>query len=73
MKIRTIIEKGREIYRDQSTWSRYTLNLSLAANIAFALLELAEGLYFGSLWLICVGMLSTKAPRSSGQQCARSA
>ena len=56
MKIRTIIEKGREIYRDQSTWPRYTLNLSLAANIAFALLELSEGLYFGSIWLVAIGI-----------------
>ena len=56
MKVRTIIEKGREIYRDQSTWSRYTLNLSLAANIAFALLELAEGMFFGSIWLIAIGV-----------------
>lgn len=55
MKIQTILEKGREICRDPNARSRYSLHFSLAANIAFALLELAEGLYFGSLWLIAVG------------------
>ena len=55
MKARAIIQKGKETYRDQYARSRYILHFSLAANIAFALLELAEGLYFGSVWLIAIG------------------
>ena len=56
MKIHAIIKKGREIYRDRNARSRYILHFSLAANIAFALLELAEGLYFGSMWLVAIGV-----------------
>ena len=56
MRIQTIIKKGREIYRDRNARSRYILHFSLAANIAFALLELAEGLYFGSMWLVAIGV-----------------
>ena len=56
MRIQTIIKKGREIYRDRNARSRYILHFSLEANIAFALLELAEGLYFGSMWLVAIGV-----------------
>jgi len=56
MKVQAIIKKGREIYRDRNARSRYILHFSLAANIAFALLELAEGLYFGSMWLVAIGV-----------------
>ncbi|MBQ9264944.1 MAG: hypothetical protein IJ189_12150 [Clostridia bacterium] len=56
MKIQTIIKKGREIYRDRNARSHYILHFSLAANIAFALLELAEGLYFNSVWLAAIGV-----------------
>ena len=55
MKIQLILEKGREIYRDQNVRSRHILHFSLAANNAFALLEMVEGLYFGSIWLIAIG------------------
>ena len=56
MKAREIIDKSKEIYRDQYARSRYILHLSLAANIAFALLELTEGLYFNSIWLVAIGV-----------------
>ena len=56
MKVQAIIKKGREIYRDRNARSRYILHFSLAANIAFALLELAEGLYFNSVWLAAIGV-----------------
>ena len=56
MKVQAIIKKGREIYRDRNARSRYILHFSLAANIAFTLLELAEGLYFGSMWLVAIGV-----------------
>lgn len=56
MKARAIIQKGKKIYWDQYARSRYILHFSLAANIAFALLELAEGLYFNSVWLVAIGV-----------------
>ena len=56
MKVQAIIKKGKEIYRDRNARTRYILHFSLAANIAFALLELAEGLFFGSIWLIAIGV-----------------
>lgn len=59
MKVQAIIKIGKEIYRDRNVRSRYILTLSLAANIAFALLELAEGLYFNSAWLVAIGFYYT--------------
>ena len=56
MKVQAIIKKGKEIYRDRNARTRYILHFSLAANIAFTLLELAEGLYFGSMWLVAIGV-----------------
>ena len=56
MKVQSIIKKGSEVYRDQNARSRYILHFSLAGNIAFALLELTEGLYFSSVWLIAIGV-----------------
>ena len=59
MKAREIMDKGREIYRDRNAQSQYILHFSLAANIAFALPELAEGLYFNSVWLVAIGVYYT--------------
>ena len=56
MKAQAIIQRGKEVYRDRNARSQYILHFSLAANIAFALLELAEGLYFSSIWLVAIGV-----------------
>ncbi len=55
MKIRTLIEKARAVYPDPETRSRYLLYLSLAGNAGFTLLELAGGIFTGSLWLTAIG------------------